>query len=129
MPATRSCWRGRSAPARPNSPALSCAPRPATPALEVPSPTFTLVQTYDTRLGSVHHFDLWRLDGPVGLGELGWDEARDDIVLVEWPDRLGRLRPDDALTIALQPVAVQPAAGDARTAVLSGWPDRIGRLA
>lgn len=94
------------------------------PALEVPSPTFTLVQTYETRLGPVHHFDLWRLDGPGALGELGWDEARDDIVLVEWPDRLGALRPDTALTVALQ-----PGAGDARTAALSGWPDRIGRLA
>ena len=64
------------------------------PALEVPSPTFTLVQSYDTRIGTVHHFDLWRLDGPGGLAELGWDEARDDIVLVEWPDRLGALAAD-----------------------------------
>ena len=108
------------------------------PALEVPSPTFTLVQTYDTHLGPVHHFDLWRLDGPAALGELGWDEARDDIVLVEWPDRLGALRPEDALTVALEPKAGEPQTGepkmgeretgDARTAVLSGWADRIGRL-
>ncbi len=93
------------------------------PALEVPSPTFTLVQTYDTAIGPVHHFDLWRLTGSSALGELGWDEACDDIVLVEWPDRLGDLRPADALTIALQATE-----GDARRATLSGWPDRIGRL-
>ncbi len=112
------------------------------PALEVPSPTFTLVQSYATHLGPVHHFDLWRLDGPAALAELGWDEARDDIVLVEWPDRLGALRPPDALTIALQPAgacprALDPGTGslvpdpgpDARHATLSGWPDRIGRLA
>jgi tRNA threonylcarbamoyladenosine biosynthesis protein TsaE len=94
------------------------------PTLEVPSPTFTLVQAYDTRLGPVQHFDLWRLEGPAALHELGWDDARDDIVLVEWPDRLGSLRPEDALSIVLR-----PGPGAARTAVLSGWPDRIGRLA
>ncbi len=73
------------------------------PALDVPSPTFTLVQEYETRLGPIHHFDLWRLDGPAGLEELGWDEARDGIVLVEWPDRLGYLRPAGALTLTLAP--------------------------
>jgi tRNA threonylcarbamoyladenosine biosynthesis protein TsaE len=94
------------------------------PALEVPSPTFTLVQSYDTRIGTVQHFDLWRLAGPGGLTELGWDEASDGIVLVEWPDRLGSLRPTDALTVALY------STGEAsRRAVLSGWPDRLGRIA
>lgn len=92
--------------------------------LDVPSPTFTLVQTYDTSKGPVHHFDLWRLDGPEALGELGWDDAREGIVLVEWPDRLGPLRPQDALTVALQ--ATGP---EARRATLRGWPDRLGRLA
>jgi tRNA threonylcarbamoyladenosine biosynthesis protein TsaE len=94
------------------------------PALEVPSPTFTLVQSYDTPIGVVYHFDLWRLDGPGGLTELGWEEARDGIVLVEWPDRLGPLRPAEALTVALHPTGA-----DSRRAVLSGWPDRLGRIA
>ena len=94
-------------------------------ALEVPSPTFTLVQSYATRAGTVHHYDLWRIDGPAALDELGWDDARTDIVLVEWPDRLGGLRPVDALTIALQAGPTETA----RTATLTGWPDRIGRLA
>jgi tRNA threonylcarbamoyladenosine biosynthesis protein TsaE len=93
------------------------------PHLEVPSPTFTLVQTYNTVLGKVHHYDLWRLDGPAALHELGWDEARDDIVLVEWPDRLGTLRPDDALTVSL--VLRE---GEAREAGLEGWPDRLRRI-
>lgn len=94
----------------------------ATPALEVPSPTFTLVQSYDTPCGTVHHFDLWRLTGPDGLVELGWDDARDDIVLVEWPDRLGHLVPDRALTIRLD-----PGAGETRTAHLHGWTNRLTR--
>jgi tRNA threonylcarbamoyladenosine biosynthesis protein TsaE len=94
------------------------------PALEVPSPTFTLVQSYETSIGAVHHFDLWRLEGPGGLAELGWEEACDGIVLLEWPDRLGSLRPADALTVALQTTGT-----DSRRAVLAGWPDRIGRIA
>lgn len=85
------------------------------PALDVPSPTFTLVQSYETPRGMAHHYDLWRLDGPAGLAELGWDDAQDGIVVVEWPDRLGPLRPPGALTIALR-----PAAGDGRRATLSG---------
>ncbi len=89
------------------------------PALEVPSPSFTLVQAYDTSLGPIHHFDLWRLSGPEALAELGWEDARDGIVLVEWPDRLGALRPADALTLTLA-----HGDGDARRAALSGWDDR-----
>ena len=85
--------------------------------LEVPSPTYTLVQSYETRLGAVAHFDLWRLEGPAGLAELGWDEAA--VALVEWPDRLGALRPADALGVTL---SVQ---GEGRRAVLTGWEERL----
>jgi tRNA threonylcarbamoyladenosine biosynthesis protein TsaE len=93
------------------------------PALEVPSPTFTLVQSYDTPIGVVHHFDLWRLEGSSGLMELGWADACADIVLVEWPDRLGLLRPAAALTVALHLTGA-----DSRRIVLSGWSDRLGRI-
>ena len=93
------------------------------PQLEVPSPTFTLVQSYDTSVGTVHHFDLWRIDDPSALHELGWDAARSDVVLLEWPERLAALRPADALTVALH------IAGDThRRAVISGWPDRLSRI-
>jgi tRNA threonylcarbamoyladenosine biosynthesis protein TsaE len=71
----------------------------ANPMLEVPSPTYTLVQSYETSRFMLHHFDLWRLSGPDGLEDLGWDDARSGVVLVEWPDRLGALVPDDALHI------------------------------
>ena len=90
------------------------------PALDVPSPSFTLVQSYDTQRGKVHHFDLWRLDGPAALAELGWDDARDDIVLVEWPDRLGALIPADALRLEFE-----LAEGDARIVRLDGWSGRL----
>lgn len=88
------------------------------PALEVPSPTFTLVQEYATPIGPVSHFDLWRLDGPAALAELGWDEA--ETVLVEWPDRLGPLAPAGALQVRLE-----PAADGGRVATLAGWEGRL----
>ena len=90
------------------------------PTMEVPSPSFTLVQIYDTKIGPVFHYDLWRLNGSDSLAELDWDDALDGVVLVEWPDRLGRLRPEDALTIVLR-----LGAGEAREATLVGWEKRI----
>jgi tRNA threonylcarbamoyladenosine biosynthesis protein TsaE len=93
-------------------------------ALEVPSPSYTLVQTYAAPSLTLHHFDLWRLQGPASLEELGWDEAVRDVVLVEWPDRLGDLRPADALTVTFG-----PAGEGARHATLTGWADRLTSLA
>ncbi len=86
------------------------------PGLDVPSPTFTLVQSYDTPRGPVHHLDLWRLPGPQGLDELGWDELLRDIVLVEWPDRLGPYLPQGALGLRLSILDAQT-----RRAGLIGW--------
>lgn len=67
---------------------------------DVPSPTFTLVQTYDTAKGPLHHFDLYRLEHPEETDELGWDEAlSQSIVIVEWPQRLGNLLPPSRIDI------------------------------
>ena len=90
------------------------------PTLEVPSPSFTLLQSYETKLGPVHHFDLWRLDGPAALPELGFEEALADIVLVEWPDRLGPFRPAGALTLRLVPIDETT-----RAVTLIGWDGRL----
>jgi tRNA threonylcarbamoyladenosine biosynthesis protein TsaE len=90
------------------------------PALEVPSPSFTLVQIYETKIGTVFHYDLWRIDGAAALTELGWEDALDAIVLVEWPDRLGAERPEDALTIAFR-----FGEGEAREVDVTGWEGRL----
>ncbi|MDD2862701.1 MAG: tRNA (adenosine(37)-N6)-threonylcarbamoyltransferase complex ATPase subunit type 1 TsaE [Acidiphilium sp.] len=70
-------------------------------ALEVPSPSFTLVQVYELE-PPVAHFDLWRLAGETDVEELGFEAALAGIVLVEWPERLGGLVPAEAVRIGLE---------------------------
>jgi tRNA threonylcarbamoyl adenosine modification protein YjeE len=68
--------------------------------IDVPSPTFTLVQTYETKKGTVWHFDLYRVEEMEDVYELGWEEAAGSgIALIEWPERLGGLAPADRLDI------------------------------
>ncbi|VDC23242.1 tRNA (adenosine(37)-N6)-threonylcarbamoyltransferase complex ATPase subunit type 1 TsaE [Pseudogemmobacter humi] len=71
-------------------------------AVDVPSPTFTLVQTYETPQGEVWHADLYRLGDAGEVAELGLADAMGrDILLIEWPDRLGDYTPTDAITVTL----------------------------
>ncbi|MDO5632350.1 MAG: tRNA (adenosine(37)-N6)-threonylcarbamoyltransferase complex ATPase subunit type 1 TsaE [Paracoccus sp. (in: a-proteobacteria)] len=86
---------------------------------DVPSPTFTLVQTYDTPLGEVWHADLYRLGDVSELDELGLDEAMAGgaTCLIEWPDRL-EAAPPGALWLRLSPGA----GPDLRDLVFAGDP-------
>jgi len=69
---------------------------------EVPSPTFTLVQQYDTERLSVRHYDLYRVANAEEMRELGLDEALDDgAALIEWPERAEGRLPVDTLHVAL----------------------------
>jgi tRNA threonylcarbamoyladenosine biosynthesis protein TsaE len=69
---------------------------------DVPSPTFTLVQVYDGPESEIWHADLYRLSAPDEVVELGLTDAFDEaICLVEWPDRLAELAPENALHLQL----------------------------
>lgn len=83
---------------------------------DVPSPSYTLVQTYDCGDAEIWHADLYRLTGPEDVAELGLDAAFDSgaICLVEWPDRMGAMLPAAAITLRLA-----PSAGGGRIAILS----------
>ncbi len=69
-------------------------------ASDVPSPTFTLVETYQNADAALWHFDLYRLEHPRDVFELGFEDAlADGICLIEWPDRIEGLLPPDPLRL------------------------------
>jgi tRNA threonylcarbamoyl adenosine modification protein YjeE len=69
---------------------------------DVPSPTFTIVQPYDTPRLTVSHYDLYRLKNAREMEELGFDDAlATGAVLVEWPERAPEALPPDALHVRL----------------------------
>ena len=95
---------------------------------EVPSPTFTLVQVYDTTIGSIWHADLYRLNDYSDVIELGLIDAfGEEIVLLEWPERLGYLEPKDSLTIEI--IILE---GDRREIIFSTasneWKPRLDKI-
>lgn len=86
---------------------------------DVPSPTFTIVQSYDTPRLPVSHFDLYRVKQPREMQELGFDDALDQgAVLVEWPERAPEVLPPDALHVRL---GMQDGARTARLTGPARW--------
>jgi len=88
---------------------------------EVPSPTFTLVQTYPGE-PVIWHFDLYRLENPAEARELGFEEAADGLTLVEWPERLGSHLPKTRLELQL---SFSGAGRIARLEDHADWSERI----
>nr|WP_232236978.1 tRNA (adenosine(37)-N6)-threonylcarbamoyltransferase complex ATPase subunit type 1 TsaE [Thiosulfatihalobacter marinus] len=96
---------------------------------DVPSPTFTLVQTYETPIGEIWHADLYRLTSPDEIVELGLVDAFDQaICLIEWPDRLADLAPASALHLSFE---LGAGTGQRRLAMTGTplWADRLAGLA
>lgn len=88
--------------------------------VDVPSPTYTLVQAYDMPNYELWHCDLYRLEQPSDVYELGLMEAMlDAVCIIEWPDKMGDLCPQDVLGVKLEFTQ-----DGARTASLSGWGNR-----
>lgn len=95
--------------------------------LEVPSPTFTLVQIYPLPRFGVVHADLYRVESANELAELGFDEASENsVMLLEWPDRAGSALPADRLDVAF---VLAPHLGlSHRTAEITGHGSFAGRI-
>ena len=94
------------------------------PEEEVPSPTFTLVQTYEGRRFALSHFDLYRLADAAEAEELGlWEALDGGAAVVEWPERLGSDLPPERLDVEIGFV------GAGRSAGLVGYGEWARRLA
>jgi len=99
--------------------------------IEVPSPTFTLMQTYELPRFPLVHADLYRLSGSAELAELGFDDLPDNtVVLMEWPDRAAGLLPPDRLDITFKLAPARgPEVRDARLVGYGAFAPRAERIA
>ncbi len=99
--------------------------------IDVPSPTFTLIQTYELPRFPLIHADLYRLSGAAELSELGFDDLPEDaVVLLEWPDRAAGFLPPDRfdITFTLAP-QIGPAVRNARVIGYGSCAPRAERIA
>lgn len=88
----------------------------------VPSPTYALVEPYELPGGYVYHIDLYRISDPEDLEYLGWNDLRDGLILLEWPERVPQLLAQADLQLELQ------YDGDGRMATLQELSARGGAM-
>jgi tRNA threonylcarbamoyladenosine biosynthesis protein TsaE len=93
--------------------------------IEAPSPTFTLVETYETANFPLFHFDLYRLEKAEDIWELGIEEALDGVSLIEWPERIETHLPASSLLVRL---SMDGAARRALVRAGEDWSERLGGL-
>lgn len=77
---------------------------------EITSPTFAIVHVYDAPKSAVYHIDLFRLDSPKELQNIGWDDLvqADALLLIEWPERAGEMLPANHVPIQLRHLEGDP---------------------
>lgn len=96
---------------------------------DIPSPTFTLVQTYQAGPLEIWHSDLYRLGDPFEVVELGLEDAFDTAVcLIEWPDKLGDALPPRALTLSFKALEADDQRGLTFHSADTGWTARLSQV-
>jgi tRNA threonylcarbamoyladenosine biosynthesis protein TsaE len=94
---------------------------------QVTSPTYTLVQTYDLPAFTVWHLDAYRLEQPCDLYVTGWQEAASGVRLVEWPEKIALLLPENRLELTLTH-GIEQASGESRRCQLTPCGNWLLRL-
>ncbi len=90
---------------------------------DVPSPSFTLVQSYSSPVGEIWHVDLFRLQGGQDIANLGLDDALSNTIsLIEWPELLEHHTPLKSISIDLQPDSVDERLRKAKINTAGNWP-------
>jgi len=96
----------------------------------VPSPTFTLLQTYETEPVPISHFDFYRLEVPEEIFELGVEDLFfSGISLIEWPEKMGKFKPKGCLNLVLSYSTIQPDSNRSLSLEYEiNWSERVKKI-